>query len=576
MRRGKNLQFVSLLFLFAVVPLFAQSMFHRTTIQASAAPTYCTPWVDSGWHAGSAWSSATAYIEIFPDTQYQSVLGFGGTFQEKGWDALNHMTAAGRDSVIRALFDTSGCNMNWARVPIGCCDFDNNRAPYSLNDSTNDYAMNYFSIARDSLNRIPYIKLAQAYQPNMRFWASPWAPPKWMHTTGAYNSGNMKSDSATYAAYALYLEKFILAYKAKGINIEWITSQNEPTQTGSNYPQCAWTNSQQVDFYKRFMIPLFRKDNIATRLLLGVYCCGSYADWITYFMNDTAIANFVGATSHSYQQPTWGSQAVAAYPNLPFIETESAYGGNSQTWATGVTQFKDLISFMVNKTSLFTEWNLINNQKCQSGWNWGQYIMIVVDTTNGHPTYTPYYWAAKHFGYYVKTGAKGVKFTATGLSNLSTAAFRNPNGDIILITGTTNTTATPVTVKIGSEMFKTTLPATSFNTMRITNATAVRSYQLQTKGPDALGKAFIRNSTLHFTVPLSMDVRKMDVTLTDLQGRTLWSGSIGGAALRHERQAIAIRPAGGILTPGTCIMTVKIRNAASAVVTTAKMVAVVN
>ena len=77
------------------------------------------PWVDSGAKAGSAWATTTNYIEVFPDTQYQTILGFGGTFQEKWWDAMNHLSAAGKDSVIRAFFDTSGCNCNWGRIPIG-------------------------------------------------------------------------------------------------------------------------------------------------------------------------------------------------------------------------------------------------------------------------------------------------------------------------------------------------------------------------------------------------------------------------------------------------------------------------
>ena len=576
MKRSIRLHIASLPFLFAAVPLFSQNMYHRTTIQASAAPTYSTPWVDSGSHAGSAWSSTTAYVEIFPDSQYQTVKGFGGTFQEKGWDAINYMTAAGRDSVIRAIFDTSGLNLCWGRVPIGCCDFDNNRAPYSLNDSAGDFQMRYFSLARDSLNRIPYIRLAQAYQPNMRFWASPWSPPRWMKSNNQYYQGSMKSDSATLTAYALYLEKFVQGYKAKGINIEMVTCQNEPDQNTQAYPTCGWADTLQKTFYKKHLIPLFKRDSISARLILGVYCCGSYNMWIRSFMQDSVIRNFVSATSHSYQSPGWGDSSWREQPSVPFFETESAYGSNSQTWATGVTQFRDMANFMNNKTTLFTIWNIINNQKCQSGWNWGQYVMIIIDTTNGRPTYTPYYWAAKHFSYYVKTGARGIKMATTGITNLTSSAFRNPNGDIILVTGSANTSATPITVKVGSQMFKTTLPANSFNTLRITNATAVREYQLLTKGPDALGKAFIRNSTLHFTVPLSMDAREMDVSLTDLQGRTLWSGSIGDAALRHERQAIAVRPAGGIITPGTCIMTVKIRNAASAVMTASRKVAVVN
>ena len=132
------------------------------------------------------------------------------------WDALSHCSAAGRDSVIRALFDTSGCNFTICRMPIGSCDFSDPVAPYSLDDSADDYDMTAFSLHRDSTKLIPLIRMAQAYKPNLRFWASPWSPPAWMKnnnyycnvtpgnaTTAAQNS--IKSDATTLTAYALYL-----------------------------------------------------------------------------------------------------------------------------------------------------------------------------------------------------------------------------------------------------------------------------------------------------------------------------------------------------------------------------------
>ena len=78
---------------------------------------------------------------------------------------------------------------------------------YSLNETANDTAMTNFSIARDKMRLIPYIKAAQAVKSNIRFWASPWSPPTWMKTgpynpnTGAshsnFDGGVMKSDDAT-------------------------------------------------------------------------------------------------------------------------------------------------------------------------------------------------------------------------------------------------------------------------------------------------------------------------------------------------------------------------------------------
>jgi glucosylceramidase len=569
MNQNKNRLFKLCLFLLVALPVFAQTAYVRTT-------TNTDPWVDSGAHAAAVWAKTANYIEVFPDTQYQTMLGFGGCFQERMWDALRYCSAAGRDSVIEALFDTSGCNFNWGRVPIGCCDFDNNSAPLSLDDSCGDYQMKYFSLSRDSLKRIPLIKMAQAYQPNMRFWACPWSPPAWMKSNNSFLGGNMKSDSATLAAYALYLEKFVKGYQACGINIESITCQNQPDQAVDSYPECGWSNALEKTFYKNHMIPRFKQDGVGARILLGVYISNSYSNWITYFMQDSAIANFVNFTSHAFESNTWGAQAYADYPTIPFMQTESNWKGDPD-WATGVSQFNDLAKFTsTGRASVFTEWNMVNNQTSKSCWGWAQCIMINIDTTNGKVTYNPYFYAAKHFGHYVKVHAKAIKFIVNGLTKLTGAAFRNPDGDIILNVGNANSCATSVITKIGNRMVEVTMPANSFNTLRIVGPTAVREMGLQTRSAPTLGAARIRGSILHFTVPASLGAQEINLTLTDLQGRIIWTGRIGGAKIRGEQQAVAIRSSHGGLHSGTYILNVKIKNEASAVTMLEQKVSAVN
>jgi len=207
---------------------------------------------------------------------------------------MTPLSAAGKDSVIRAFWDTSGCNFSWGRIPIGLCDFDDEAAPYSLDDSSGDYQMKYFSLHRDSTKRIPLIKMAQAYQPSLRFFGSPWSPPGWMKSNSTYHGGNMKSDSATLTAYALYLEKFVQGYKDAGINVDAVCCQNEPDQTFQSYPTCGWSDTLERTFYSKYFVPRFRKDNISARIMLGVFCCGNYADWVPFCMSDTVVCQLHG------------------------------------------------------------------------------------------------------------------------------------------------------------------------------------------------------------------------------------------------------------------------------------------
>lgn len=591
MKPSKKFLLASCMLLLISIPQFAQSgtAYQRTTIgfPSASAPPYCNPWIDSGAKAGSAWSSATSYIQIFPDTQYQTVVGWGGAMQEKFWDAIQPLSAAGKDSVMRAIFDTSGCNFNFCRVPIGCCDFDNNVNPISLNDSVNDYDMSAFTLHRDSTKRIQLIKMAQAINPSLKFWGCPWSPPAWMHDNNSYSSGTMKSDAQTLTAYALYLSKFVKGYKACGINMEAICCQNEPTINSGGYPKCGWGNALEFTFYKNYLIPRMKQDTIYpyTKILLGVNCCGTFDEWTTYFMKDTAIANYVCATSHSYQAPDWGLTSWNKYPTVQFWETESAFGpgppgtGLKQNWTAGTDEWSGLTSFMNNRTTVYTQWNIVNDSTSQSGWGWAQYVMVNVNQLTKKVTYNPHFYAQKHFSYYVRVGAKAIKFALTGTnpsaSNMS--AFLNPNGDIIFVVRNSSSSVSPITLKIGNEAYNAILPPNSFNTLKIVKPTAVQSLHMNTETVvPAASKARISHSTLHFSSPAIAGAQEINLTLTDLAGRTIWTGLRSGSMLHGEQQDFFIHQGQSGLHTGAYLLVVKVKDMTGALTTLKNKVFAIN
>ena len=109
-------------------------------------------------------------------------------------------------------------------------------------------------------NLIPYIQAAQGVNPNLRFWSSPWTPPVWMKTGYNSDSGTKKpsyfdggsivtGNSSYLTAYATYYSNFVKGYKAKGINIEIVSPQNEPGYE-QNYPSCLWDKTTYVSWVK--------------------------------------------------------------------------------------------------------------------------------------------------------------------------------------------------------------------------------------------------------------------------------------------------------------------------------------
>jgi glucosylceramidase len=103
-------------------------------------------------------------IVINVSNAYQTMEGFGGCFNEKGWDALSALNQTARDSVISALFDpSSGTRFSINRMPIGSSDFADNY--YSLDDTSADFQIQNLSLARDREKLIPYIKAAMSVHP---------------------------------------------------------------------------------------------------------------------------------------------------------------------------------------------------------------------------------------------------------------------------------------------------------------------------------------------------------------------------------------------------------------------------
>ena len=181
------------------------------------------------WKTGT-WTESTgaATVTVNAATAYQTWEGFGGAFNELGWSYLT--TQALQDQAIQLLFGSDGCHFAWGRIPIGSSDYAVDR--YTLNENVGDTLMTKFSIDRDKQKLIPYIKAAQAVRSDLRFWASPWTPPTWMKSSpyqtpgnpvNAFDGGTMNSDDTTLKAHALYLIKFIQAYAAQGIAIDYIS-----------------------------------------------------------------------------------------------------------------------------------------------------------------------------------------------------------------------------------------------------------------------------------------------------------------------------------------------------------------
>lgn len=185
--------------------------------------------------AGSGGSNVV-YVD---ETQtYQPIEGFGASFTDSAAFLLNEVVSpkSSLNAVMSDLFtrNGNGIGMSFMRTPMGASDLSRSIYSYDDNNGQADVTLANFSVAHDQVDIIPIIQQARQLNPQMKLMASPWSPPGWMKTSGSMIGGGLLS--SMYTPFANYFVKYLNAYQAAGIFVDYISLQNEPLFIPSNYP----------------------------------------------------------------------------------------------------------------------------------------------------------------------------------------------------------------------------------------------------------------------------------------------------------------------------------------------------
>ncbi|RYE37302.1 MAG: glycosyl hydrolase family 30 [Sphingobacteriaceae bacterium] len=415
-------------------------------------------------------------VEINLDQHLQKIDGWGGCFNELGWDALQILDPAKREEVLKSLFDKNdGLNYTICRMPIGANDYARNW--YSLDDTPGDFALNKFNIDRDRSALIPYIKAAMKYQPELKIWGSPWSPPAWMKINNHYaclaagtndlsaakmvnGQTNLFIQKPQYlAAYASYLSKYVTAYRKEGINVFAVAIQNEPYAC-SPYPTCLWSAAAMGNFIANYVGPTFKKNNTNAEIWFGTINNNRIAAFDTV-LADPGVRKFVSAVGVQWAGKNALADINLHYPKLKKIQTESECGNGTFDWNAAEYTFSLMKHYLNNGISTYMYWNMVLDDFGKSTWGWKQNALIVISKEKKQVTYTPEYYLMKHFSNYIIKGAVKLKTNNANEDNL--LAFKNPDGKIIVIVANLQNEAKPITVRLGDKYFKADLEGRSFN-----------------------------------------------------------------------------------------------------------------
>jgi glucosylceramidase len=424
--------------------------------------------------AASATASETpATLRIDPAAPLQEWLGFGGTFNEAGWDALGVLPASERLRALHLLFDAKdGAHLRYGRIPIGASDFALDR--YTLAEVPDDWTLEHFSVARDERQLIPYIQAALTVAPDLHLWASPWTPPAWMKTNGSTDGGRLRNEPAILRTYALYFARFAEEYAKRGIPIRAIHPQNEPGYE-QTYPTCLWAPELMRDFVGHYLGPTLRERGVNADIWLGTLSAPEDAKHIPAVMEDTTAAPFIHGLG--VQWNTMGAVAdFTARYHLPAMQTEHRCGNypwikekfspkqapNDHAYAE---ESWGLITRWVRAgVNAYSAWNMVLDtigMNLDVGRPWPQNALLVVDREHHSLSVTPVYWLFRHLSQFVDEGAH--RLTTDGTADA--LAFQNPDGSIVTIIHQPADTPLPVTLGMPSSTVAVTVPPHGWTTV---------------------------------------------------------------------------------------------------------------
>ena len=460
----------------------------RPPLITSAQGSACSPTLEgcSYWKTDGTVTESTGNADVtVTETTKQVFTGFGGSFNEEGWQDLLQLTEAERAKALALLYDAvDGAKFVYGRIPIGASDYA--VAPrYSLQDS----ASAAFSIERDKQLLIPFIHAAQEASSNIYFWGSPWSPPPWMKSggsSGGYDGGNMKEDPTTFQAFADYLANFVTSYGAEGIPISAIHPQNEPGYS-QNYPSCGWTGGGMADFIGNYLGPTFNDQGITAEIFIGTMSNpDSDASLLqTVMQNQTAKGYIKGYGLQWGLLSKMGSLGLDS--NLKIWQTEHKCGnypfGNQSlppgipgTIAGHVQPAPNNHAYAEESWGLIREW-IKAGVTSYSAWNmvldtggvgeidttriWAQNALLTVDLQAKKLNLTPTYFVFRHISQYVDPGA-----TRLDVSGGDALAFKNLDGSVTTVLYN-NGAAKDVTVAVLGKKLSFNLPERGWATLNV-------------------------------------------------------------------------------------------------------------
>jgi glucosylceramidase len=364
----------------------------------------------------------------------------------------------------------NGIGLSFMRTPMGASDIARSQYSYDDNGGTPDPTLANFSVAHDQADVIPIILQARTLNPQMKLMASPWSPPGWMKTSGSLVGGALQS--TMYTPFANYFVKYLQAYSAAGINVDYISLQNEPLYVPADYPgmcmppspggSCGAVASptDQTTALRDYVLPALTTAGLTTKVLVydHNWDTPTYPQAVLTDPTIQASAQVAGSAWHGYG----GTPGV-----MTTIQNYFPADANYQTEHSGGTfvadqvkaDFEEITQVMRNSGRAYVKWSLALDQTMgpHDGGCGTCTPIVTVNNSTGAVTYDIEYYTLGHFSKFILPGA--VRIYSSNTLGIVSAAFLNTDGSKALVAFNDSSSTQSFSVQWGNQSFAYTLPS---------------------------------------------------------------------------------------------------------------------
>lgn len=397
-------------------------------------------------------------LEIYPKKVKHFLWGFGGNITDACMANIDKLPENAKYTFFTKVFSPqNGAGLSILRIPISGNDFSEEQ--YTLDDydpkkeSRPDYLLKRMNFKfLDPF--IEFARRAKLANPELHILVTAWTAPAWMkddneHRRNKLFGGQIKKEH--FPHYAKYLYKTVKYIEEHDLKVDFLTVLNEPligeAKESWYFEGNFMSVPDQVDFTVNYLKPLFSKNNLSTNILAHDHNWDNAGEVVQNIQTNEAFSDAIGGVAYHCYGGDFGTlyNSLIKHPNHPGLNTEctgqlrehhEGYWYDFQWWMQ--TQSVDAVRA---GTAGAIGWNLcLDNHggpppPGKSGChNCRGMVALDPNASIDHMIYeNPEFKALAQVSRYTTVGTKVIESDDTAPTQIPNVAFKNPNGDYVIV-----------------------------------------------------------------------------------------------------------------------------------------------